>query len=383
MDNKIFFEKLPFIYELQKTPNNHVGIPNYLPFILTIDTKYNLVIQEFNEIVNSNLNQAYQISSILGGNTTEDEAGEAYANSMISFINKVYKKPLNGIKVLDIGCGTGYLLYKLKKLGCEVYGIEPGQQARIGIDKYNIPIVIDFFPTDKITHKFDLIISTLVLEHINKPEKFIENIKNFLNDSGSVIIGVPDEEPYIASGDISTLFHEHWNYFTKNSLYNFLNGNNASNIEIENSTYGGIIYSKFDFEINDNIIEVENRKNQSLDFLEKISNSNASLEEFFIKNKNKTIGVYVPGRIVNFLSTASFSLDKLKFYDDDVNSHHMYFPGINIQVENFDEFKLNQPEILLIMSSFFGDKIKNKIISSTNFPEYNIYLWSDFYNQNQ
>lgn len=136
---------MPFIYELQKTPNNHVGIPNCLPFILTIDTKYNLVKQEYSEIVNANLNKAYQISSILGGNTTEDEAGEAYANSMISFINKTYKKPLSGIKVLDIGCGTGYLLYKLKKLGCEVYGIEPGQQAKIGIDKYNIPIVIDFF----------------------------------------------------------------------------------------------------------------------------------------------------------------------------------------------------------------------------------------------
>lgn len=382
MEKKIFFENLPFIYELQKTPNNHVGIPNCLPFILTIDTKYNLVKQEYSEIVNANLNKAYQISSILGGNTTEDEAGEAYANSMISFINKTYKKPLSGIKVLDIGCGTGYLLYKLKKLGCEVYGIEPGQQAKIGIDKYNIPIVIDFFPTDKINHKFDLIISTLVLEHIEKPEKFIENIKEFLNDNGSVIIGVPDEEPYIASGDISTLFHEHWNYFTKNSLCEFLKANNASNIEIENSSYGGIIYSKFDFEVNNKILEMENKKNQSLDFLEKIKNSNTNLEEFFVKNKNKTIGIYVPGRIVNFLSTVDISLDKLKFYDDDVNSYHMYFPGINIQVENFDDFKLNQPEILLIMSSFFGDKIKNKIINNTNFPESNIYLWSDFYNQN-
>jgi SAM-dependent methyltransferase len=382
MEKKLFFEKLPFIYELQKTPNNHVGIPNCLPFILTLDTKYNLVKQEYNEIVNAKLNQAYQISSILGGNTTEDEAGEAYANSMISFINKIYKKPLSGIKVLDIGCGTGYLLYKLKKLGCEVYGVEPGQQAKIGIDKYNIPIVIDFFPTDKINHKFDLIISTLVLEHIEKPEKFIENIKEFLNDNGSVVIGVPDEEPYIASGDISTLFHEHWNYFTKNSLCIFLKANNASNIEIENSSYGGIIYAKFDFEINNNIVEIENKKNQGLDFLEKIKNSNTKLEEFFVKNKNKTIGIYVPGRIVNFLSTVDISLDKLKFYDDDINSYQMYFPGINIQVENFDDFKLNQPEILLIMSSFFGDKIKNKVILNTNFIESNIYLWSDFYNQN-
>ena len=105
------------------------------------------------------------------------------------------------------------------------------------------------------------------------------------------------------------------------------------------------------------------------------------MEAFFIKHENKTIGIYVPGRIVNFLSTVHISLDKLKFYDDDVNSYHMYYPGIIIKVENFDDFKLNQPEILLIMSSFFGDTIKNKIISNTNFPESNIYLWNDFYKQ--
>lgn len=40
-------------------------------------------------------------------------------------------------KAYEIGCGTGYLLYELKKLGANVVGIEPGPYARVGKEKYN------------------------------------------------------------------------------------------------------------------------------------------------------------------------------------------------------------------------------------------------------
>jgi 2-polyprenyl-3-methyl-5-hydroxy-6-metoxy-1,4-benzoquinol methylase len=379
MNENKYYGNLPFLYELHKEPNNHEGIPNVLPFDLTYDERYDLVKQKYSPQVDSYLEKAYKISSVLGGNTTEGEIGEAYANSILKFISETHTANLKGIKVLDIGCGTGYLLHKLKDLGCEVYGIEPGQQALIGIEKYGIEIDINFFPPKNFTKKFDFIISTLVLEHISEPEIFLNNIKNCLNENGVVIIGVPDEEPYISSGDISTLFHEHWNYFTKKSLFSFLDQNGAANITIENSSYGGILYAKFNLSKKSDNTHSLISNTFSKRYLEKIDNSSKALRGFFQKNSKKKIGVYVPGRIINFLKVENISVSNLRFFDDDLNSYNMYYPGINVKVENFRDCTENPPDILLIMSSFFGQKIKEKILTLKIMPEYEIYLWSQFF----
>jgi 2-polyprenyl-3-methyl-5-hydroxy-6-metoxy-1,4-benzoquinol methylase len=374
------FKALPFIYELHKQPKNHDGIPNALPFELKLDDRYDLVKQAYSSVTDEYLTKAYKISSILAGNTTEDDAGDAYADSIIKFIHQNFGKELENINVLDIGCGTGYLLQKLKQLGCNVYGIEPGQQAKVGIEKYNIPIEIDFFPPKKLNLKFDLIISILVLEHIAEPEIFINDIKKYLNTDGTVIIGVPDEEPYLASGDISTLFHEHWNYFTKYSFKSFLENNGANNIVIQNSEYGGIIYSKFNLQNSFEVKDLKNIGTVGLEYIQKIEKSGLQLRSFFEKYSNQTIGIYVPGRVINSLLTENFNRENLRFFDDDKNSYGRYYPGFNNVIENFNDFKSKLPDVVLIMSSFFGHKIEEKIVLNTNMPKESIFLWKDFFN---
>ena len=373
------FDALPFIYELKNTPNNDDGIPNVMPFSLTIDERYDLVKQEYNLAVDEMLTKAYKISSILGGNSTEDEIGFGYTNSILEFIERNYSSDFRNKKVLDIGCGTGYLLKQLKEKGFDVFGIEPGNQAKIGITKYSLPIVIDFFPSKEISQKFDLIISTLVLEHISVPETFLKNVKDNLVENGTVIIGVPNEEPYISTGDISTLFHEHWNYFTENSFYNFLKSNGAINIIIEKSAFGGLLYGKFNFskvaEINENKVAVE-----SILYLNKIEIATRKLKLFFKAHEGKLIGIYVPGRIINFLISEKISLSNIRFFDDDKNTYDHYFPGINIKVENFDNLLSEPTNIILIMSSFFGEKIKTKIVANTSLETKQIFIWQDIYN---
>ena len=376
------FEALPFIYELHNQPKNHEGIPNALPFGLKLDDRYDLVKQEYNKVTDEYLTKAYKISSILAGNTTEDDSGDAYADSILHFVNQNFDKNLTGINVLDIGCGTGYLLHKLRELGCNVYGIEPGQQANIGIEKYNIPIEIDFFPSKKLDLKFDLIISILVLEHISEPESFISDIKKYLNKDGTVIIGVPDEEPYLLSGDISTLFHEHWNYFTKNSFKSFLINNGASNIVIQNSNYGGILYSKFNFHEQSKFELNKNNKTVGVNYLKKIEHSHFLLRVFFEKHAHSSIGIYVPGRIINFLLNENINCKNLRFFDDDKNSYGRFYPGFDNKIENFEDFKTNLPDVVLIMSSFFGHKIEAKILNTSTMNKDKIYLWKDFFNIN-
>lgn len=381
MNKKISFSKLPFVYELKSQPNNDDGIPNFLPFNLIIDERYDLVKQEYNILVDDNLSKAYKISSILGGNTTEDEIGIGYAKSILEFIETYLSNISKTAKVLDIGCGTGFLLSLLQEKDYDVYGIEPGLQANIGIDKYKLPIITDFFPSTQINQKFDLIISSLVLEHIVEPEQFLVDIKKCLTKNGTVILGVPNTDPYITSGDISTLFHEHWSYFTSKSFNDFLINNGAINLKIEKSSYGGLLYAKFNYSERNDATPSQTISNteESLSYFHKIHLATKKLKSFFENNKNKTIGIYVPGRVVNFLVSENTLLSNIRFFDDNINTNNHYFPGINIMVENFDSLKNKPTDTVLIMSSFFGEEIKNKILKNSSIEKENVIMWKEIF----
>jgi SAM-dependent methyltransferase len=376
------FPKLPFIYELKTEPHNDLGIPDHLPFTLTSDDKYDLIKQDYNEQVYEALIKGYKISSILGGNSTDDEIGNGYTDSILDFVNINLPLPWKGLKVLDIGCGTGFLLHKLSEFGFLVNGIEPGGQAKIGFQKYKIPIVNDFFPLENMENDYDLVISILVLEHIMDPESFIAQIRKILKNSGKVILGVPNEEPYISSGDISTLFHEHWNYFTPDSFFNFLHHNGAENIIISKSSYGGLLYGMFNFSSKpeqNTIKRVLTTESSIHGYVQKIEQCSEKFRIFFEKYSDRSIGIYVPGRIVNFLISENINISNLRFFDDDQNSFEKFYPGINIPVENFNDMVNKPTDIILIMSSFFGEKIRDKILANTSLEHDQIHLWDDFF----
>lgn len=103
-------------------------------------------------------------------------------------------------RILDLGCGNGSLAIKLLEIGYDVYGIDASEEG-ISIAKKNYPerfflfdIYINDFPGQLANIKFDLIISTEVIEHIFSPGKFVELCKRILkkNDkSGEIILSTP------------------------------------------------------------------------------------------------------------------------------------------------------------------------------------------------
>ena len=98
--------------------------------------------------------------------------------------------------ILDIGSGRGYTLYYLKKY----YGYKKtiGTQLcsnavkfsreKLGLEIYDKDLLKINFKKQK----FDLITMWHVLEHVNKPEKYIEKIHSLLNRKGKMIIEVPN-----------------------------------------------------------------------------------------------------------------------------------------------------------------------------------------------
>ena len=125
-------------------------------------------------------------------------------------------------KILDVGCGSGNLLQKFHKKGyTDLYGTDLGYIEKKGQDInfkkgdiYNIPF-------DK---KFDVIISTHVLEHLYDINKAVASLVNSLEDEGILYLEVPDTERYFTENftRIVSAAYEHINFFTGYNLNQLL-----------------------------------------------------------------------------------------------------------------------------------------------------------------
>lgn len=116
--------------------------------------------------------------------------------------------PLAHRTVLDVGCGSGYHLWRMRGEGAEfVVGIDPSQlfYAQFqAIKHFNpdpavnlIPIGIDEMPTLK---QFDTVFSMGVLYHRRSPLDFLQQLKNQLRPGGELVL-----ETLVVEGDEHTV----------------------------------------------------------------------------------------------------------------------------------------------------------------------------------
>ena len=104
------------------------------------------------------------------------------------------KKPLNGLKILDIGCGGGLLSEPLARLGANVTGIDPIKRnieiAKHHLKKSKLKIkYYNFSPENFITNnKYDVILNMEIVEHVDNVNFFIKQSTKFLKKSGVMFV---------------------------------------------------------------------------------------------------------------------------------------------------------------------------------------------------
>ncbi|MEK7703171.1 MAG: class I SAM-dependent methyltransferase [Nitrospirota bacterium] len=117
---------------------------------------------------------------------------------------------VEGSKVLDVGCGAGFIL---KEIGGRYPNIIPiGVEPGLGFSQFarqNVPCEIVPCMEEVQQQEFHLIFSIHVLEHTANPVQFLINLKRFLSPQGRLFIDVPDATCYrsIADLHIAHLFH--------------------------------------------------------------------------------------------------------------------------------------------------------------------------------
>lgn len=92
--------------------------------------------------------------------------------------------------ILDIGCGYGYFIEKIKNATDLAEGTEFNPKAYKACKEKNINVYnIDL---SQIQQKYDLITCFQVLEHIRKPDEFIKNAISLLNKNGLLLFITPN-----------------------------------------------------------------------------------------------------------------------------------------------------------------------------------------------
>lgn len=105
-----------------------------------------------------------------------------------------HKDRLNGLKVLDIGCGGGILSEGLARLGAEVTGLDVGVEAIEAARRhaqgsglnitYHCGEIEDYRPKNR----FDVVIASEVIEHVADPAAFVAEAVRCLQPGGVLVI---------------------------------------------------------------------------------------------------------------------------------------------------------------------------------------------------
>ena len=120
----------------------------------------------------------------------------------VGFINE--RANLEGIKVLDVGCGGGILAEALSKLGAQVTGIDASEQTigvaqnhsnAVGSDVSYYQTTIEEFIANKPEERFDVITCLEMLEHVPSPSEIIKTCSTILKDDGDIFFSTINRNP--------------------------------------------------------------------------------------------------------------------------------------------------------------------------------------------
>ncbi|RPJ09639.1 MAG: class I SAM-dependent methyltransferase, partial [Deltaproteobacteria bacterium] len=98
---------------------------------------------------------------------------------------------VKGGRILDIGCGNGTELYKLKAMGWETYGVEMDRQAAGRAGSKGISVFTgDLFGARYPDRFFHAVRLSFVLEHLPNPRETLQEIRRILVPKGRIYISV-------------------------------------------------------------------------------------------------------------------------------------------------------------------------------------------------
>lgn len=141
------------------------------------------------------------------------DAATYYSMERKEVISLIIEKPDAEFSVLEIGCGSGATLHKIKERypKARVYGIELNKEV-VSENPYQLDLIAGNIEQMELTYEkasFDYIIFADVLEHLYDPEGTLKKVKPYLKSYGHIISSIPN---LLHSSVIIPLLHGRFSY---------------------------------------------------------------------------------------------------------------------------------------------------------------------------
>jgi 2-polyprenyl-3-methyl-5-hydroxy-6-metoxy-1,4-benzoquinol methylase len=349
---------LPLCLGAMSEPKNPSGLPSTTPFRLELNERIGRLEQATDGALEALLEQGYELGIEMGTPSDNTDLGKPYVDDFLRFIKDSGCQPGS---LLEIGAGTGFLSKCLSEAGWAVTSLEPGKGYQEQWDRHGVVVINDFFPSQKIKGKFDAVVFYTVLEHIKDTKAFLIDVRSHLKPGGRVFLSVPDCTDEIAICDPSILLHEHYQYFTEESLANTL-GEAGFRAQVEVGRFGRSLYSRA------SLHEVAIEPKVSVDNISRLEGYMSGVLEvrdtLDLKVKSwleqGNVGIFCPSRLINCISPD----ENLVFYDDAIGIQGRYYPPFTVPVFGRAALIADPPKTLLIGSRTFGVKIKADLIAA-------------------
>jgi len=288
---------------------------------------------------------------------------QTYVSDAVDLLVNKYK--IKNARILEIGCGNGEFLKLLcQKSGSRGIGIDPAYKGEKRT--LNVRFIKDYFREKYYNFGIDILVMRHVLEHIEEPFSFLNDIIKNLRFSKklTIIIEVPDFKWISKKGSFWDVTYEHCNYFTKESLNSLFKLNYISQKTIFSTFANQYIITIGEFEKKNLIkrpIHVDNRKIIT-DFIISISKKKAEISSMIEKLKGPLIIWGAAGKGVIFTNMLDKKAQKKTAFLIDINKAKQgkYCPGVG--------HKIMPPSILK------SEPFKNIMIMNSNYR--NEILWS-------
>lgn len=138
-------------------------------------------------------------------------------------------------KVLDLGCSSGLLASKVRRLGHSVTGVDVSEfpEARERLDHF-VQANLDEGIPEAAGRGYDVVIAGDVLEHVRRPDVVLGQIRGILAPGGHALVSIPNFSHWyprlrVVSGrfdydDRGILDRDHVRFFTRRSFVRLVAG---------------------------------------------------------------------------------------------------------------------------------------------------------------
>ena len=303
---------------------------------------------------------------------------------------KIAKKIIKNFKlkeknsVIEIGSNDGTFLKNIKKFSnANVLGIDPSTYMCNLAKKKGVRTETDFFNYElskKLKKKyksFDVLYGANVFNHVENPKDFLRGCKEIVKKNGLIILEVPDLNSLFDRIGFDTIYHEHRQYFSKDSVIQILHKTNLKLKKIEKIDYMSGSLRLFIQNSKANKISIKTnekkhlrkfmkfRKNillvklEIMKFIQKCKKNNLTLVGLGAATKGNTLLNYCSLKdtdIRYILEVSKFKIGK-------------YTPGSGIPIVNEKKFKKYDAILILpwnITSFLYKKFLQNKKILYTS-----------------